>query len=187
MARALLMLVLGLGAAVCAQNSKTSDTGPMFNPSEAPFFDYSQLVVPTQTPQLPQYPDSYSSSSITPSLAVYPTQTPSITRSASSVVSSLALFRSHSIVSSARNSTIASSTFASGNSTVLLSTSSHSSASRASTSSVTLSTATSASRSASSSSLASASAPASTGAAVAKYPRVIGIIAGGLFAGLVMA
>ncbi|KAH7377840.1 hypothetical protein BKA66DRAFT_151492 [Pyrenochaeta sp. MPI-SDFR-AT-0127] len=45
--------LLGLVAAVCAQES--SYTGPMFNPSDAPFFGPSSLVIPTLTDNVPTF------------------------------------------------------------------------------------------------------------------------------------
>ncbi|KAF3053813.1 hypothetical protein E8E11_009352 [Didymella keratinophila] len=47
MLRQTCVLVLSLVAAAVAQES--TYTGPMFNPSEAAHFDYSSLVIPTQT------------------------------------------------------------------------------------------------------------------------------------------
>ncbi|KAF1933214.1 uncharacterized protein M421DRAFT_415572 [Didymella exigua CBS 183.55] len=145
------VLVLGLVAAASALES--TYTGPMFNPSEAPYFDYSSLVIPTQTTLPAIQPTAEFSMATTISGIILPT-TP--------------LSRSSTLVSQA---------------------SSHSSShSVSSTASVSSSVSSSASRNSAATS-ASTSAPAqqSTAAAVANRAGVVGVVAGGLLAGLVLA
>jgi hypothetical protein len=126
--------------------------GPLFNPSEAPYFG--------------------------PSAVVYPSLTGSVTTS-TPLTRSSALFSS--ISSGVANSTLSSSTF-SRNSTTTSHSSTHSST-HLSTSSVKSTTSlTTRSRS----STASATVPAETGAGVVNLSGAVGVIAGGLIAGLAM-
>ncbi|OAL46384.1 hypothetical protein IQ07DRAFT_647370 [Pyrenochaeta sp. DS3sAY3a] len=138
-----IFVVLGLVAAVFAQES--SYTGPLFNPSDAPFFGPSSLVIPTLSDQVPTF-----------------TQTPTFIRSRSSSAASA------SVTASRSSSHVSSSHISSSHST-------SASASRSATPSVSVS------------SSASAPAVSSTGAAVMNYPGVVGVIAGGLAAGLALA
>lgn len=135
----------------------TIDTGPMFNPDTAPFFGTSGLVYPTAT----------EGGLI---LSSAPTVTPSFSSSAMFVSSSMA------------NSTL--STVTSRNSTTLHSShSSHSSTHSSSSVSVSR-TASRTPSSTAAEATASESAPAETGAAVANFPEAVGMIVGGIVAGL---
>ncbi|KAF2851359.1 hypothetical protein T440DRAFT_61521 [Plenodomus tracheiphilus IPT5] len=133
------LVVLSMVAAVIAQS--TNAYGPLFDPSNAPFFGSNSLVypdVPTLTNGVPTF-----------------TQTPTFVRSSTSSADTIS-----------RSTQVSSSTSGS------------SSASHTASSSSVIRT---------SSATASASTPAqSTNAAAAKYPGVVGVIAGGLAAGMML-
>ncbi|KAF2627351.1 hypothetical protein BU25DRAFT_421783 [Macroventuria anomochaeta] len=94
------MLVLGLAAAAFAQES--SYTGPAFNPSEAPYFDYNSLVIPTQTTLPAIQPTDAFSMATTISGILLPT-TP-LSRSSAATSRSSSHSSSHSASSSASSS-----------------------------------------------------------------------------------
>lgn len=110
------MLALGLAAATFAQESgcKTfhyksdrlltnvlADTGPMFNPSEAPHFAYSSLVIPTQTNLPAIQPTDAFSMATTISGIILPT---TLSRSSTTTSHSLSHSSSHAASSSASSS-----------------------------------------------------------------------------------
>lgn len=137
----------------------SADTGPLFDPSQAPVFGSNGLVYPSETNFPAIQPTAEFSMATTISGIILPT-TP---LSPSSTLASRASSRSssHSVSSTASVSSSASS-----------------SASRL---------ASSTSSSAATSTSASAPAQQSTGAAVANRGGVVGAVAGGLLAGLVLA
>lgn len=150
--------LLSLMAAVYAQS--TNENGPLFDPSNAPFFGPSGLVDPTTTVIAPI-------PTLTDNVPTF-TQTPTFIRSRTS---------------SAVSQTVSSYASSQSNS---------SSQSRSTAASASTSTSTSASASTSlsrsvTSSAASASAPTqSTGAAVANGQNMVGVIVGGVVAGLAL-
>jgi hypothetical protein len=144
-----------------ANEKTTPDTGPMFNPSEAPFFGPSGLVYPTETqePLLPPTITDYFSVVTTMSLPLA-----TLSRSSTAARNSTFHSASHSVTSSVRSS----STTASRTSLVT-STSQH-----PSTTSATSATSASAT-------------PVESAGAAARYHGVVGAVVGGLFAGLAIA
>jgi hypothetical protein len=158
-------------AEVHANDETTADTGPMFNPSEAPFFGPSGLVYPTETqePLLPPTITDYFSVVTTMSLPLA-----TLSRSSTAARNSTFHSASRSVTSSARSS----STTASRTSLVTSSRTSLVTSSRTSlvTSSSQHSSATSAS-----------ATPIESAGAAARYHGVVGAVVGGLFAGLAMA
>ncbi|KZM24732.1 hypothetical protein ST47_g4107 [Ascochyta rabiei] len=147
------LLVLGLAGAAVALES--SYTGPLFNPSEAPYFAYSSLVIPIQT-TLP---------------AIQPTDAFSAATTISGIILPSTLSRSSAGLSSA--SRASSSSSSSSHPTPTSSSASRSASSAVSSAAVS----------------ASASAPAqqSSAAAVANRAGVVGVVVGGLLAGLALA
>jgi hypothetical protein len=155
--------VVAAYAEVHANDETTPDTGPMFNPSEAPYFGPSGLVYPTET-QEPLLPPT-----ITDSFSVVTTMSlPLATLSRSSTAARNSTF--HSTSRSATSSARSSSTTASRTSLVT------SSRTSLITSSSQHSSATSAS-----------ATPIESAGAAARYHGVVGAVVGGLFAGLAMA
>jgi hypothetical protein len=150
-------------AEVHANDETTADTGPMFNPSEAPFFGPSGLVYPTETqePLLPPTITDYFSVVTTMSLPLA-----TLSRSSTAVRNSTFHSASRSVTSSARSSsTTASRTslVTSSRTSLVTSSSQHSSATSAS------------------------ATPIESAGAAARYHGVVGAVVGGLFAGLAMA
>jgi hypothetical protein len=135
------------------------DTGPLFNPSDAPFFDYSSIVFPTETQGILLPPTITGAFSVATTLSL-----PLATLSRSSTTrNSTSHSTSRSANSTSRSTSLSTSTTASRTSLI--------------TSSAQRSSATS----------TSATAAQSTAAAASNYQGVVGVVVGGLFAGLAMA
>ncbi|KAJ4990151.1 hypothetical protein SVAN01_04432 [Stagonosporopsis vannaccii] len=99
MLRSTCLLVLGLASATCALES--SYTGPMFNPSEAPYFAQTGLVVPTQTDLPAIQPTDAFSMATTISGIILPT---TLSRSSTASLPSSSQSSSHSSSSAASSS-----------------------------------------------------------------------------------
>ncbi|EUC44756.1 hypothetical protein COCMIDRAFT_97378 [Bipolaris oryzae ATCC 44560] len=184
-----ILAVAGFVAVALAQQS--TYTGPLFDEDTAPYFGSSGLVFPTSADGTPAFP---SAPTITPSASSSTIPTPisgSISSTISSAVSSSMLSSIPSPILSStlsmavpHNSTISSSATTLSASTISSPATTLSSSSRSSTSDSVSRTSSSTTEDATTSRLTPSST--SIGAAATNFPEALGIMVGGLVAGLAM-